>query len=243
MKILAVAISLLVSTLIAPALTLSEGRAKTDVIIMRDGRIVEGKVNQMTQHSVRFNNSTSGVKLDELPLKSVYMIKSSGRGSLFITETGQRKSAPQIKINPKSTVVYTRDYSEIPVLTLDFDTGKIVYTTEKATKKNPAKQYFIDQNNVFLIVYPDGTSDVMADLTIAEEEKPEPGPTENVEQQDNLTVVFHTAKQGDNLKNVAERYNVDINELREWNEINAKTRDTSNLKPGQQLMIYVKKVN
>lgn len=225
----------------------SSGRKGGDKIMLRDGTMLDAKIQQITQTSVRFKNETTGVKLDELPLTDIYLIKSSKRGNLFFTQDGRRKTGESIDIDPKATVIYTTDFREIPVYSIEFDVDKIIYQTSKPDRKNPQPlRKVIPQSIVFMVVYPDGTSDIFTDLTKDQTYVPQTtaAPTEEKGQtEDDLKVVFHTVKQGDTIASIANRYDVSAADLREWNEIGSKTRDTAPLKPGQQLMLYVKNNN
>lgn len=218
---------------------------KGEQIILRDGTILDAKVQQITQNSVKFNNLTAGIKLDEVPLKDVYMVKSGKRGNLFFTQGGRRKTGEVNDIDPKATIIYTTDYRELPVFTLEYDMDKIIYTTSLPDRQNPQPlRKTLPQSLVFLIVYPDGTSDILFDMN---QEQPYQTASElqsaKAEQQDELKVVFHTVKQGETLAALAERYDVAIADIREWNELKPTVKDTAPLKPGQQLMLYVKSTN
>ncbi len=226
---------------------MSSNRKGGDKILLRDGNFLDAQIQQITQNSVRFNNLTRGIKLDELPLTDIYLIKSGKRGNLFFTQGGKRKTGDQLEIDPKATVLYTTDYREIPVFTLEFDEDKVIYQTSKADRKNPQPlKKALPQSLLFMIVYPDGTSDIFNDMTKEQTYTPSSATEQSAqpeEPKEELKVVFHNVKQGDTLNSLAERYAVTAAEIREWNEIGAKTKDTTPLKPGQQLMLYVKNAN
>lgn len=223
----------------------SSNRKGSDKIILRDGSMLDAKIQQITQSSVRFKNETSGVKLDELPLTDIYLIKSSKRGNLFFTQEGRRKTGEQLEIDPKASVIYTTDFREIPVYSIEFDVDKIIYQTSKPDRKNPQPlRKVIPQSIVFMVVYPDGSSDIFTDLTKDQTYVPQTEEAVNQEQaQDDLKVVFHNVKQGETLVSLAKRYDVEVADIREWNEIGATTKDSTPLKPGLQLMLYVKNAN
>lgn len=223
----------------------SSNRKGSDKIILRDGSMLDAKIQQITQSSVRFKNETSGVKLDELPLTDIYLIKSSKRGNLFFTQEGRRKTGEQPEIDSKASVIYTTDFREIPVYSIEFDVDKIIYQTSKPDRKNPQPlRKVIPQSIVFMVVYPDGSSDIFTDLTKDQTYVPQTEEAVNQEQaQDDLKVVFHNVKQGETLVSLAKRYDVEVADIREWNEIGATTKDATPLKPGLQLMLYVKNAN
>ena len=234
-----VAILMLFPSYAANPYTSGSSTRKQEQIILRDGSIIDAKVQQITQSSVKFKNETTGVKLDEHPLADVYMIKSGKRGNLFFTQGGKRKTGDDIKFDPKATTIYTTDYREIQAYTLDFDEDKLVYTTSKADRKNPQPlRKVIPQSIVFMVVYSDVSKPAHYEPQAKAESTPEGTPADN-----DLKVVFNNAKQGDTIASLAERYDVTAAEIREWNELSTKIKDTTPLKPGQQLMLYVKNVN
>lgn len=217
-----------------------------DLIMLRDGSRVEAKINQISGKVVKFKNETSGVKLDELPLTDIYMIKYAKRGTMFFTKEGNRKTGEQIEADSKATMIYTTDYREIPAYELEFDVDKLVYRTQKATRKNPQPtRHVMALSQVFMIIYPDGTSETVTELdqpympeTAVKAEDAEKASQEPAEEQ--LKVVFHTVKQGDTLNSLAGEYGVTADNIKEWNELGAKIKPTTRLQPGQQLILYVK---
>lgn len=216
-----------------------------DLIMLRDGSQVEAKIQQISGKVVKFKNETSGVKLDELPLTDIYMIKYAKRGTMFFTKEGHRKTGEQIEADSKATMIYTTDYREIPAYELEFDVDKLVYRSQKATRKNPQPtRHVLALSQVFMIVYPDGTSETVTELdqpyvpqTVQADETKE---TEQAPAEEQLKVVFHNVKQGDTLAALAEEYDVTVDSIKEWNELGAKIKPTTRLKPGQQLILYVK---
>lgn len=247
-KIITILLLLLSLTLTAAPnpFTSSAGKKGCDKIMLRDGSMIDAKIQQITQNSVKFKNETTGVKLDELPLSDIYLIKSNKRGNLFFTRDGRRKTGESIEIDPKAIAIYTIDYREIPAYSIEFDVDKIIYQTAKPDRKNPQPlRKIIPQSIVFMILYPDGTSDILNDLTKEQTYVPQSAPEqeEKAQPQDDLKVVFHTVKQGDTVLSIANRYDISASDLREWNEISSRTKDTAPLKPGQQLMLYVRNNN
>lgn len=215
---------------------------KNDIIFLRDGTSIQAKVQQISGKSVKFKNESSGVKLDELPVTDIYMIKYAKRGNVFFTKEGNRKTGEEHEIDSKTALIYTTDYREIPAYDLEFDVDKIIYRSQKADKKNPQPmRHVLGLFQVFMIIYPDGTSEIVTELDKAPSYATQPAqPQEEHSQEEQMKVVFHSVRQGETLAAIAERYDVTSEQIVEWNELPASTKPTARLKPGQQLMVYVR---
>lgn len=218
--------------------------SKNDIIMLRDGSSVEAKIQQISGKSVKFKNETSGVKLDELPVTDIYMIKYAKRGNVFFTKEGNRKTGEVNEADSRATLIYTTDYREIPAYDLEFDVDKIIYRSQKADKKNPQPaRHVLGLFQVFMIIYPDGTSEIVTELDkVPSYTEPEQKTAAAAQQEELLKVVFHAVRQGETLQAIADRYDVTPEQIVEWNELPATTKAASRLKPGQQLMIYVKNI-
>ena len=79
--------------------------SKNDIIMLRDGSSVEAKIQQISGKSVKFKNETSGVKLDELPVTDIYMIKYAKRGNVFFTKEGNRKTGEVNEADSRATLI------------------------------------------------------------------------------------------------------------------------------------------
>ena len=217
--------------------------SKNDIIMLRDGSSVEAKIQQISGKSVKFKNETSGVKLDELPVTEIYMIKYAKRGNVFFTKEGNRKTGEVNEADSRATLIYTTDYREIPAYDLEFDVDKIIYRSQKADKKNPQPaRHVLGLFQVFMIIYPDGTSEIVTELDKVPSYTEPEQQTAAARQEELLKVVFHAVRQGETLQAIADRYDVTPEQIVEWNELPATTKAASRLKPGQQLMIYVKNI-
>ena len=95
---------------------------------------------------------------------------------------------------------------------------------------------------VFMIISPDGTSEIVTELDKVPSYTEPEQQTAAARQEELLKVVFHAVRQGETLQAIADRYDVTPEQIVEWNELPATTKAASRLKPGQQLMIYVKNI-
>lgn len=183
------------------------------------------------------------MKLDELPVTDIYMIKYAKRGNVFFTKEGNRKTGEVNEADSRATLIYTTDYREIPAYDLEFDVDKIIYRSQKADKKNPQPaRHVLGLFQVFMIIYPDGTSEIVTELDKVPSYTEPEQQTAAARQEELLKVVFHAVRQGETLQAIADRYDVTPEQIVEWNELPATTKAASRLKPGQQLMIYVKNI-
>lgn len=210
-----------------------------DKILMRDGSMIDAKVYQISGKLVKFKNETSGGLNDELPISDIYMIKYATKGTMFITKEGNRKTADSQEIDSKATVIYTTDYREIPCYGVEFDVDKLHYSTQSKAKKGKSiPKFSLPLSEVFMIFYPDDTSEIVSEL---DQETAIENPIVNEEPADELKVVFHKVKKGESASQIARAYNVNVEDIIEWNDLDKNIKTNMPLKIGLELMLYVKK--
>lgn len=137
--------------------------AQDDIIMKRDGSEMEVRVIQMNSKYVVYNLEDKNDKEDkQMDNKEIYMIKFHKRGNVFFTINGDRFDGDTDgKVPKKSTVVYLKEGKELVVYDLSMDTNKIVY---KLSKKKDALTNYTPKYQVFMIVYPDGTKDIISEF-------------------------------------------------------------------------------
>lgn len=219
-----------------------------DVVILRSGDTFKSKVNQISTKSLIFENYTNGVKSDQYPLSDVYMVKFAKRGNVYFMPDGQRMTGENQPINYNASIIYTIDYKEIQAFDIVMELGTISYSKKKPTKKDRyPSRYTIDAANVFMIIYPDGTKEIFSDLSKAETQQEElernaAVATDTVPAKPELKVVFYTTVSGDNLAKIAKKHEVEVDDIREWNELPSSLKPTSPIRKGTQLMLYIKPI-
>lgn len=220
-----------------------------DVVILRDGDIFEAKVNQISAKSLIFQNFTNGVKSDQYPLSEVYMVKYAKRGNVYFMPDGRRMTGEDQTIDYTASIIYTVDYKEIQAFDIVMNIGTVSYLKKKPTKKDRyPSRYTIDAANVFMIIYPDGTKEILSDLSSIEKRQDDEtvdvpkAVVDTVAARPELKVIFYTTVSGDNLAKIAEKHNVDVDDIREWNELSPSLKSTSTIRKGTQLMLYVKPI-
>lgn len=164
------------------------------------------------------------------------MIKYKERGNVYFKTDGSRVSGEKQKIDKNADIVYLVDGAELPAYGLEMNSDGISFRTTKDKKKARSAINGYKLSEVFMIIYSDGSRDIITSL-----DKPkEPAPAEEsqpTEPEPQFKIVFHNTKAGDTLKNIAEKYGVTVDELREWNELDEKLKETTRLKTGMQLLI------
>lgn len=221
-----------------------------DVITLRNGLEKEVYVVQVGNDKIVYKES-KGKKATEqfLNLEDVYMIFYGKRGIVYITQDGKRVSedAESLKtIARASSWVYLVKGKIYPANDIRISENEIEF---KRLRGKEFSSMIFNKSDVFLIKYSDGTKDIITEFKPKEEEqpkmvveqKPEVQPEEPVE--DVQQVIFHNVKSGDTLAKLAKRYNVTVEDIKEWNELPAKLKSTARLQTDMQLMLYVDIVN
>ncbi len=216
-----------------------------DIIMLRNGLEKEVYVVQVGNDKIVYKESKGKNATEEfLNLEDVYMISYEKRGIVYITQDGKRVSedAESMKALKKkaSSWVYLVKGKIYPAYNLKISENEIEF--KRLSGKDFSSMIF-NKNDIFLIRYSDGTKDIITEFKPKEvaksviEEPLEIKPEEPVE--DVQQVIFHNVKSGDTLAKLAKRYNVTVEEIKEWNELPAKLKPTARLQTDMQLMLYV----
>lgn len=225
--------------------------SKADKIIFRDGQVMDAYITQVSKEQIQYRLSSSkDDALQSIDITDAYMIKFTKRGNVYITPEGKRITGENQKIDRDADVIYLVSGAEIQAYNLQISEDKITYmTAKKAHKGRLPQQQVLAPFQVFMICYHDGTRDIITDLTMPDplrdgytsvENVPaeEPAPPAEPEKQ----VVFHSVKRGEPLSAIGERYNVSIEDIKEWNDLPGNLKGNAKLQVGTQLMIYVDNV-
>lgn len=213
-----------------------------DLIILRSGEEMEGKVTQASQTAVVIELKKGGlfskdVTKTELKASDIFMIKFKERGNLYFKEDGKRITGERQKLDRSADIVYLCDGKEIQAWDLALNPETITFRTTKDKKKSMSSVMTIASSAVFMIKYSDGSRDVITDISIRPEAVKEDKNEKTEETEPQIKVVFHTVKTGDTLASIADNYGVSVEDLREWNEISPATKENTKLKAGTQYMI------
>lgn len=213
-----------------------------DIIILRNGDIIEGKLKKITVASVTIDSKRT---LIEYPIKDVYGIKHSERGNTFFDRSGTRRSSKVLKEDKYADHVYLTMGGEKLLWQTAVSDGFVIGNDGWDTARNEPIVYKIPVENVFMIQYCDGSTDVLNEIPLISESATQQrvsahDKTEKEEKEDEMKVIFHKVEKGENLTMIAEKYGIAIKELRDWNEIPGRQGNIAPLPTGSQLMIYQK---
>lgn len=221
-------------------LTSLESNAQ-DFVILANGEEIECKLNSVSDESIQIAiTRRSGLKkhtmTETYPLNEVYMIKGGKRGTTFIVD-GKRIIKPSSDIPKDANIIYLLEGGEIPAWNITLGANGVV--SYKKEKKTFEDQHLL-ASQIFMIKYADDSKDIFnSPLAVAQkkeeaESKPEP------ESKPELKVVFHTVKKGETLAGIAKRYDVTVDDIKEWNELGGALSDQYRPKANMQLMIQAK---
>ncbi len=214
-----------------------------DHIIFRNGKESDVKLHQINDEKIIYGyiGDATGAQ-QEILLKDVYMIYIEKQGNIYITADGKRITGESKRVNPKrNDVIYLVKGTEIAANNVRITESDIHYSVKPKEvlgllRKGDAGEAAIKKSEVFMIRYKSGMVDIITPIDGAEESPKDSVVTEVPKPQ--YAVIFHAVVRGDNLENIAEKYNVSIEKIIEWNELPARTKPTSPLTIGMQLMIY-----
>lgn len=139
-----------------------------DVVILRTGEHVYGKLRRMTVTTVSFESRKT---MFEYPLKDVYAVKSDSRGDIFYNMKGERISRPANNEGRGADRIYLIDGEEIIGWKTAISGKTVSYQDSRETKKNRPGVVEIPVEKVFMINYFDGTKEIVNDITTMIEEK------------------------------------------------------------------------
>lgn len=225
-----------------------------DLVMLRNGLEMQVYVVQVGNDRLVYKVSDDDdATMEFVDVKDVYMIFYEKRGIVYITQEGKRVSedamVTELLINDDApSNVYLKKGKIYPAYNLQILEDEIVFDRVVAmkqkffSKKKEMAKITLSKDEVFLIKYKDGTKDIINEFAPKEEPKVEievelqepEKPTEDVQQ-----VIFHNVKSGDTLAKLAKRYNVTVEEIKEWNDLPEKLKSTARLQNDMQLMLYV----
>ncbi len=143
--------------------------AQQDFILMRDGSSRHVQIDVVSNDMTTFVDE-SGNRVS-VPNTSIYMIKYGKRGNMFFTEEGNRISGnKEGKIPNGASAIYLLQGEEIIGYKVGINENSVYYAI---TKKNNAPVNQIPSESVFLILYPDGTKDLINDFETVRRKKEE----------------------------------------------------------------------
>ena len=136
--------------------------AHRDLIILRDGSERKVKIIMVKNDNTLFATDKKSLVQESIPNKDIYMIKYEKRGNVFFTEDGERMTGSgDAKIPSNATVIYLLKGNEIIGYNVEMNADKVFFTKSKKEGKEVST---INKSEIFLIVYPDKTKDILNDF-------------------------------------------------------------------------------
>ena len=136
--------------------------AQRDLIILRDGSERKVKIIMVKNDNTVFAADKKSSVEESISNKNIYMIKYDKRGNVFFTEDGERITGTgEAKIPSNATAIYMLKGEEIICYNVEMDADKVSFTK---TKKEGKDVSTINKSEIFLIVYPDETRELLNDF-------------------------------------------------------------------------------
>lgn len=230
-------LSVLIGLGVLPALS-------KDLVIFRTGDEYTGSISEITPKEITFKpdilidaenvvEQNGVVKLDPAQL---YLVKIEGRGNYYFNSDGKRMLGEMQDRPDDVDAIYLLSGREILSYRTVFSGDKILAQTQKKKfLKKSAQETEILAQDIFFIRYKDGRREFFNELEVKqiEEEQPAPEPKQEIK------VKLYTTVKGDTLIAIAQKNNVTVDQLKEWNEFPAGYAETKKFPVGEQIMIYV----
>lgn len=217
-----------------------------DHIIYRNGKETDAKLFQITDEKIIFSyiGDKTGTQ-HEIASKDVYMVYIEKQGNIYITPEGKRLSGESKRADAKRhDIIYLIRGAEIAADNVKITENNIhYYVTQKAAllRKPNVSESVLDKSEVFMIRYKSGISDIITPFAPLKEISKDTITTDTTtveNKQPQFVVVFHAVAKGETLEKLSSKYNVTPEQIIEWNDLPQKTKPTTPLKIGMQLMIY-----
>lgn len=216
-----------------------------DHIIFRNGRETDVKLYQITDDKIIFGyiGDKTGTQ-HEVASKDIFMVYIEKQGNVYITPDGKRFTGESKRADAKrNNIIYLIRGAEIAADNIKIIGNNIYYSVKSKDPgimglmgKGYISEAVLDKSEVFMIRYKSGISDIITPIEIVEESVSDTTEVENKEPQ--FIVIFHAVSKGENLEKLSSQYNVTPELIIEWNDLPQKTKPTSPLTAGMQLMIY-----
>lgn len=169
--------------------------AQNDVIMLRDGREKHVKITQVgksqTFYKLKDDKRSPEESIDNA---LIYMLKYEKRGNAYFGDDGRLMSATSapIEIPADACVIYTVDHREIPAYNIMLKEHMVTFFGENPNKKRKKSEQFIRslslaKVDVFFILYPDGTRDVINEFDAPQQQQAAAQQTATVQQQTSQT--------------------------------------------------------
>lgn len=134
--------------------------ADNDIIITRDGKIMECKVIAISADNIEYRAKIKGKWKDvRSNTRSIYMIKKEKGNVFFFDNEGNQTLVDNIKIDKKDNVIYLNSGEYFPIYNFSIEKDCVKYQLQDK-KKAPWQTSM--KKDIFLIRYSDGTTNIFS---------------------------------------------------------------------------------
>lgn len=164
------------------------------------------------------------------------MVRTDKRGTIFYNREGVRTISPTTKVERSADIIYLVDGGEIAAWNISLANGIINYQKNPKAKRAMSNIGAIPTEDVFMVKYSDGSKDIFTNINNMGHES-----QKKVNKDDEITikVIIYNVVAGDTLTKISEKYNVKIDDIKEWNDLSSKYGATTKLSPGTQLILQI----
>lgn len=221
------------------------GFAADDLIILRNGDTIEGRVTKISDKEVSFEKASGKIHDKRIngdgivSSTDVYMVRTKKRGTTFFTDR-QRSIKETVMPEKNADLIFLLKGEVVIGWQVQLENGILSYQKEKEQLRAMSNVGAFPINEVFMVMYSDGSKDVFNEITVGTSSQNKSDKNDS-DQQSQIKVVFHNVKSGETLGAIANMYGVTVKKIIEWNELSSRYTTSSKLKSGTQLMLEVKK--
>lgn len=210
-----------------------------DLVVTREGIEYKGKLILVSEKEIVIklkNGIFHSGDSNSIPADQVYMIKTDKRGTIFFNRQRERLVIPTKDIGKNADIIYLVDGGEISGWNLGMENGIVTYQKDPKQKRAMSNIGAIPTEEIFMIKYNDGSKDILTDIT-KEQESNLLIPQSVGEHK--LKVIIYNVENGDTLGLVADKFNVDMDSIIEWNDLSSHANRNTKLASGLKLMIQI----
>lgn len=129
-----------------------------DIIITREGKIMECKVIAISANNVEYRAKIKGKWKDvRNSTRSIFMIKKEKGNVFFFDNEGNQTLVPTVKVDKKDNIIYLNSGEYFPIYNFTIEKDCVTYQL-KDKKKAPWHKSM--KKDIFLIRYSDGTTNI-----------------------------------------------------------------------------------
>lgn len=208
-----------------------------DMLMLRNGQEIKGKLEMISDREILFSQGKGKGQSETYPVRDVYMVKTEKRGTIFYNPAGSKSITGSVKNNRKASYIYLVEGGEEEAWDIRMSNGIIKFTKNPKLAATPSNTGVYPTEEVFLIKYPDGSKDLITDISGEPPEKVGQNPS-GVSTKIRVVMV-QVSKSTTTIGDIAREYDVKVEDIIEWNDLPNGSTANSRLSAGTQLMIQI----